>query len=109
GLGHAYGDVLTDLQVFGALTNESTGELWAINDNPAGLYKFSPTGEMLFDVNISFSPDNISVNLYDNSVLVSDVRGHTIYRVSEGGEILSLFKGLIFPDLVSVQNQARTN
>ncbi|MCH7674135.1 hypothetical protein IH879_04195 [candidate division KSB1 bacterium] len=89
--------------------NDSTGELWAINDNPAGLYKFSPTGEMLFDVTVSFSPDNISVNLYDNSVLVSDVRGHTIYRVSEGGEILSLFKGLIFPDLVSVQNQARTN
>ncbi len=89
--------------------NEYSGELWAINDNPAGLYKFSPTGEMLFDVTVSFSPDNISVNLYDNSVLVSDVRGHTIYRVSETGEILSLFKGLIFPDLVSVQNQARTN
>jgi len=89
--------------------NENSGELWAINDNPASLYKFSPTGEMLFDVPVSFSPDNISVNLYDNSVLVSDVRGHTIYRVSEGGEILSLFKGLIFPDLVSVQNQARTN
>jgi len=89
--------------------NENSGELWAINDNPAGLYKFSPTGEMLFDVPVSFSPDNISVNLYDNSILVSDVRGHTIYRVSEGGEILSLFKGLIFPDLVSVQNQARIN
>ncbi len=89
--------------------NKNSGELWAINDNPAGLYKFSPTGEMLLDVTVSFSPDNISVNLYDNSVLVSDVRGHTIYRVSEGGEILSLFKGLIFPDLVSVQNQARAN
>jgi len=89
--------------------NENSGELWAINDNPAGLYKFSSTGEMLFDVTVSFSPDNISVNLYDNSVLVSDFRGHTIYRVSEGGEILTLFKGLIFPDLVSVQNQARAN
>jgi len=89
--------------------NENSGELWAINDNPAGLYKFSPAGEVLVDVTVSFSADNISVNLYDNSVLVSDVLGHTIYRVSEGGEILSLFKGLIFPDLVSVQNQARPN
>jgi len=89
--------------------NENSGDVWIINESPANLYKFSSSGEMLLDVAGPFTPTDISVNLFDNNVLVSDVFGHTVYRLSAEGEILSSFKDLIFPDLISIQNQGRTN
>ena len=89
--------------------NENSGDVWIINESPANLYKFSSSGEMLLDVAGPFTPTDISVNLFDNNVLVSDVFGHTVYRLSAEGEILGSFKDLIFPDLIRVQNQGRTN
>ena len=64
---------------------------------------------MLLDVAGPFTPADISVNKFDNNLLVSDVFGHTVYRLSSDGEIISFFKDLTFPDLIGVQNQGRTN
>lgn len=89
--------------------NENSGDVWIINESPANLYKFSSSGEMLLDVAGPFTPADISVNKFDNNLLVSDVFGHTVYRLSSDGEILSFFKDLTFPDLIGVQNQGRTN
>lgn len=98
-------EITTPLTFPGRLAiNENSGDVWVINSDPAAVYKFSSTGETLTEISGFFLLDDISVNLFDNSVLVTEAARSRVHRLSAGGEMLSIFNDFIFPQFVAVQN-----
>lgn len=85
--------------------NDVTGEVWIIELVTSTVSKFSSNGEKIFEIGGFSSPQDLSVNLFDNSCLVADSRNHRLVRLSAGGSILNTYGDIRFPDVVRVQNQ----
>ncbi|MFQ5824236.1 MAG: hypothetical protein ACE5JB_09295 [bacterium] len=89
--------------------NENTGEIWVLNlmsqFNKSTVSKFTPQGQKLFEIDGFTVPEDLSINLYDNSCLVADTQNDRIVRVSAEGDISSIFALVGNPQAVSVQNE----
>ena len=107
------GDLACELKefdyAFKVAINEDTGEVWVLNWKPqfnqSTVSKFSPEGEKAFEIAGFNFPEDLAINLFDNSCLVADTQNDRIVRVSSDGKISSIFELVGNPRAVSVQNK----
>ncbi|MFQ5824924.1 MAG: hypothetical protein ACE5JB_12775 [bacterium] len=89
--------------------NENTGEVWILNLiyelNQSTISKFSATGQKIFEIDGFTIPEDLSINLFDNSSIVADTQNNRIVRISDDGKLSGVFKQIGFPSAVCVQNQ----
>lgn len=93
--------------------NGKTGEFWVLNllfqFDQSTVSKFSPEGQKFFEISGFTVPEDLSINLFDNSCLVADTQNDRIVRISSGGDIVGILNSIGFPRAVSVQNQPNEN
>lgn len=93
--------------------NANTGEVWVIDllfqFNESTVSKFSPEGQKLFEINGFTIPEDLSINLFDDSCIVADTENDRIVRISSDGTISGVLNSIGFPRAVSVENQPNVN
>ncbi|MFQ5706789.1 MAG: hypothetical protein ACE5HO_05025 [bacterium] len=94
---------------FKVAANDSTGDLWVLNlvfvVDASTVSKYSKDGRKEFELDGFTIPEDLSVNLYDNSCIVADTQNDRIVRVSSNGLIAGVFDAVGNPEAVGVQNQ----
>lgn len=94
--------------VFKLVVNENTGEVWLLDlvlrFNKSKVVKLAPSGQKVFELSGFTVPEDLALNLYDNSCLVADTQNDRIVRISPDGNITAIFDRVFNPQAVTVQN-----
>ncbi len=83
--------------------NESNGEIWVMNWDPSTITKYTADGQKVFELGGFARPEDIAINLFDNSCLVSDTENDRIVKVSAAGEA-TVVQEISFPSAIAIQN-----
>ncbi len=83
--------------------NENTGEVWVLDLGPSTLLKFSSSGSKIFEVAGFSEPQDLAVNLFDNSCLVADTENNRLVKVAANSVMIGEFSNIRSPFAVGIQ------
>jgi DNA-binding beta-propeller fold protein YncE len=86
--------------------NEVTGDCWVVERSlttrSGRVVRLSAAGERLLSLEDFTAPTSVAVDLFDNSIVVSDIGRSSVLRISEDGEVLGEFTELVSPRVVGI-------
>lgn len=86
--------------------NENNGDIWVMNWDPSTITKYTADGQKVFELGGFARPEDVAINLFDNSCLVSDTENDRIVKVSAAGEITAV-QEISFPSAIAIQNEVQ--
>jgi DNA-binding beta-propeller fold protein YncE len=83
--------------------NPKNGEVWVIDIGRSTVSKFSENGERIFEVGGFSEPEDLDVNLFDDSCIIADTENDRLVKLHTNGTVVSEFPNAGFPRVVGVQ------
>lgn len=87
--------------------NKNNGEVWIVNWNPSTISKYNSNGQKIFELDGFLRPEDLAINLFDNSCLVADTDNDRVVRISSDGQSVEAVQEILIPIAVGVQNEAQ--